>query len=151
MHPSAVECAPAIQAASGTTQPANVRLAKKVCAVHCEVCTSNQVGDCSLCSNGYFAHPFTSACDSMCTPGYYPDVTTRKCLLCSPSCATCSGPGDSACSSCGTNLSLIGSQCFCSNSLPYDGVSCDCFDLSPDVECSNCGNEVLDPGEDCED
>ena len=56
------------------------------CASNCEVCSSNLISDCSLCSIGFYQYSSAPGCYSFCLSSYYTDSPSRTCIPCSLSC-----------------------------------------------------------------
>ena len=90
----------------GTTQMQNVELACthcNSCDPSCDVCSDSSNSQCSSCNLGYFLQPSFMGCDSGCPPGFYGNSNNGECAYCHQSCASCSGSGSTACTSCNVN------------------------------------------------
>ncbi len=57
------------------------------CSINCASCVSSI--KCNYCMEGFYLNTLTNACASTCPTGYYGDVESRVCMICSPACKTC--------------------------------------------------------------
>ncbi|EAS00754.2 zinc finger lsd1 subclass family protein (macronuclear) [Tetrahymena thermophila SB210] len=83
----------------------------KQCYQDCLTCSGPQSTDCKTCQLPNYFVAATSQCLPNCPAKFYKNDPLAQCSACDPSCANCSGPSASQCTS-------------CSGSLYLDGVSC---------------------------
>lgn len=90
---------------------------------------------CLYCST--IAYLLNGTCVLSCPSGTYRDITTMTCRFCSTTCKECTGPQDSACSSCSSPYPyLFNSQCF--EACPLGTVAADNLTCVCQPGCQTC-------------
>ena len=114
------------------------------CDSSCKECTAGDVNSCTNCNPPNYLQPTLSTlnCLTTCPDGYYPNDTSRDCVLCDNSCFTCSANGSKNCLSCKINTYLQDitgtSSCLttCSEGKYPDTITLKC--LSCHDSCKTC-------------
>ena len=84
------------------------------CHPLCDGCTGPDSTSCSACASGKYAIDGTNTCVSACSdhaPNYYLDGSI--CKQCDPLCATCTGAGNSLCSTCASSIYSVQATTTC--------------------------------------
>ncbi|XP_048065150.1 proprotein convertase subtilisin/kexin type 5b isoform X2 [Megalobrama amblycephala] len=106
----------------------------------CELCPSgcaecDHTGKCSECEQYFFLHK--DQCIVDCPKGYFTNVEQKQCMSCHGNCATCDGPDEDDCTTCGPfGLIHYNGKCVfrCPSETYHDGAECrDC-----DKSCLTC-------------
>ena len=110
------------------------------CHTTCYTCQTALSTDCLSCfTNASLSSP-TSPTTCTCDNGYYTLTTSRNCVLCDPTCLTCSGSDISECTSCKANavFSVPGlmSSCVCVTGFYFSTGSGKCENC--DMTCVTC-------------
>lgn len=88
-------------------------------AYKCKECLSPDGTKCASCIQGkYF---LTNQCYDACPPGFYGEIrpTESVCILCNPSCKTCSGGSINQCLDCANGFTKIQNMCISGNQIIY--------------------------------
>jgi hypothetical protein len=110
-----------------------VRCNPQLCPFECGTCTGGLA--CLTCSTSRL---LTSAGICECRVNTYPIIVAQTqspsaqnpqydCLICHPTCATCTGPGSNECTTCNSNAVLVSQMtCYCIRGYYFDGTISSC-------------------------
>lgn len=127
------------------------------CAPSCSTCVSDN--ECTSCTNGEYLQE-NGQCIQLCPDDTYPDLSTsiKKCISCSSTCATCSGPTDTDCKSCLSPNILYLSTCYSKcpiqtyfsspTCIPCDTTCAECSGSNAD-QCLSCSGSLYLSGTEC--
>ena len=105
------------------------------CESYCDTCTDATT--CTACLAGYYVH--AGDCVTSCPTGYF--ANGGACAACEPFCDACTDA--TTCTACENGLYVLDGDCVVSCPGGYDPVAGVCV--------KRCGNNTVDPGEECDD
>ncbi len=122
------------------------------CHATCKECSSAAETACTACPSSPVAQfiQLNGTCQPGCATGtFLPLPTSIACIVCSPNCKTCNGPGSSQCTSChlGKNLQPDNSCGFGCPLFYFPNADSKCVTCHPN--CETCSNELINSCTSC--
>ena len=99
-YEGACKCEPGFKTPQSCRGGGDCTCSQQRCASDCLTCAAGDTSNCTSCAMPLpLLQPGTARCKASCPSAFYADPS-GECLPCDPSCAECTGPGASSCSSC---------------------------------------------------
>ena len=99
-YEGACKCEPGFKTPQSCRGGGDCTCSQQRCASDCLTCAAGDTSNCTSCAMPLpLLQPGTGRCKASCPSAFYADPS-GVCLPCDPSCAECTGPGATSCSSC---------------------------------------------------